>query len=78
MRLNVARGHPARIHRQNLVIEALQPPLVLRQNLRLEAAIAVTWHFDLHRAEVALHRLAAFAVTIVPAASPGAVMLLIP
>src|SRR4051794_3421678 len=76
MRLNVARRHAARIHRQNLVVEALKAPLVFRQNLWLEAAVAVTCHFDLHRAEITLHCLAALAVAIIAAPPAIAVVFL--
>jgi hypothetical protein len=34
---NLARAHPARVHRDDLVIEAGKPALVLGDELRIEA-----------------------------------------
>jgi hypothetical protein len=38
VRRNIARRHSARVESENLLVEALQPPLMLGDELRLEAA----------------------------------------
>lgn len=51
-RLNLAHAHAARVHGNNALIEAGKAPLMLRDQNRIEAAIAVAWQFDPHRAAV--------------------------
>src|SRR5260370_37915063 len=54
------------------------PGLPLGDDLRLEAAVAVTRYRELDRAVVAEHRFARMAVTAVAAASAGQVAFLVP
>ena len=49
VRLDVARRQPARIEREDLVVEALEAPLPLAHDQRLEAALPVPGRFDPHR-----------------------------
>jgi hypothetical protein len=70
MSLDVARAHAARVHRNDLVVEARPAALVLGQNLRLEAPVAIARHPDLHRAEITLHSFPAVPVAVVAAAAP--------
>ena len=62
VRLDLAHRHAAGVQRQDLVVEAGPAGLVLGNQLRLEAALAVAGHLDRQRAELALERLAAAAV----------------
>jgi hypothetical protein len=41
VRLDVAHRHPAGVHRDDLLVEAVEAPLVLRHDLRLERPLAV-------------------------------------
>src|SRR5205814_6335827 len=68
--LNVARAHAARVHRQNLLVEARKAAFVLGNNLGFEGPVAVARHFDLYRPEVPLYLLAAAAVSVVAASAP--------
>ena len=54
--------HATGIQRQDLVIEARPPCLVLGHDLRLKAGVAVTWDIDGQLAKVAFEGLFAFAV----------------
>ena len=47
MRADLPHRHPARVHRQDLVVEPIEVALVLRDQLRLEAPVAIAR--DLHR-----------------------------
>jgi hypothetical protein len=62
---NLARAHPARVHRDDLVIEAGKPALVLGDELRIEARLPVPRHLQLEPAAVRRHRFAAIAVAAV-------------
>jgi len=75
--LDLTRRHAARVHRQNLVVEALEPCLMLRQDLRLEAAIAISRRFHHHRPEIALNRLGSCPVTGIPAVISRRIVLFI-
>jgi len=46
MGLDVAHRHPARVHRQDLVVEAREAPLVLLHQLELERPVAIAWRLD--------------------------------
>ena len=61
----LTRAHAARIHRDNLVIEPGEPPLVLGDQLRIEAALTVTRNVDIDLAGVGDNSLAAIAVAAV-------------
>src|ERR1044071_1408685 len=59
---NLTRAHAARVHRDDLVIETRKPALVLGDQLRIEAGLAVAWHLQLHLAGVGDDCLLAIAV----------------
>ena len=63
--LNLAHGHPARIERQDLVVEAGEAPLVLGDQPRLEGALAIARHVERERAVVGQDRLAARPVAMI-------------
>ena len=60
--LHFTHGHATGIQRQDILVEAVPAGLVLGDELRLEAAIAVTGYFDRQFAELALERFAALTV----------------
>ena len=62
MRLDFTDGHSSGVERQNLVVKAAPAGLVLRDQLWLEGAMAVTRNFDGQFAELALQGLLALAV----------------
>src|SRR5690606_1072552 len=62
---DLPRAHSARVHRDNLVVEAGEPALVLGDQLGIEAALAVARNVDLDLAGVRHHALAAIAVAAV-------------
>ena len=66
MASNLARAHTPRVHRDDLVIEAGEAPLVLCNQQRLKAALPVARHLQRHPAGVGHHALAAIAVPAVP------------
>src|SRR5947209_8527830 len=70
MRFDIPRAQAARVHRDDLVLEATPAPLVLRHDLRLEAPVSIPRHRDFHRSAVSLHRFPALAVAVV--ATPAA------
>jgi hypothetical protein len=57
--------HPGAVTRGGLVVDPTHPvqPPPLTYNDRLERAIAVPWHLDLHRPQLGQHRLGPAAVT---------------
>ncbi len=63
---DLASAHAAGVHRDDLVIEPRKPPLVLSDQLRIEADLAVTRHRELDLAGVGDHRLPS--ITVTPAA----------
>ena len=63
--LDLAHRHAARIHGDDLVVEAREAALVLGDQDRLEAALAVARHLDAHRTSVGQHSLGAGAVAVV-------------
>jgi hypothetical protein len=64
--LNIARGHAARIERNDFVIKALQPCLPLLDELRFEAALAVTRHLDLDLSLLAFEGFLTVPIAFVP------------
>jgi hypothetical protein len=59
MRSDVAHGHPSRVERDDVVVEALQPPLMLAHQLRLKRPHPVARPLDPHLAVLATKRLRA-------------------
>lgn len=62
---NLPGAHAARVHRHDLVIEARKAPLVLGDQLRIEAALTIARDCKLNLGRVRDHRLAAIAVAAV-------------
>jgi hypothetical protein len=54
--LDVTDGHAARVERDDLLVEAREPPLPLLHQDRLEAAITVARHLDVDVADLGLCR----------------------
>ena len=75
--LNIARAHAARIHRQNLLVEAREAAFMLGNDFWFEGPITVARHFELHRPEVSLYLFPASAVAVVAAPAPFGRVLLI-
>ena len=63
MPLDLAHAHAARVHRDDLLVEAVEAPLMAGHDLRLEAAAAITRPLDPDAAVVGVDRLLAEAVT---------------
>ena len=63
--LNLAHRHPARIEREDLVVKAGKPPLMLGKEPRLEGARAVARHADAERPIVGQHGLAARPIAMI-------------
>ena len=68
MLADLADAHAARIHRDDLVVEAVKAPLPFANNPRIERGIAVSWHRDFQFPILALQPLAAVAVATVASA----------
>src|SRR5215813_12401690 len=62
MPLDLARGHPPRVERNDLVVEAVEARLPLFDELRLELSIAVPRDLDRDLSLLALERLTRLAV----------------
>jgi hypothetical protein len=75
MRLHLAGRQPLRRQRDDQLVHPRQPPLPLRDDLGLEAAIPVAGHLDLDRPDLGQHRLRAAPVTGVPAVTALGVVL---
>ena len=69
MALNFPRRHPSRIERQELLVEALEAPRILRNQPRSEAAVTVPRDPHGHRPRLGLHGLFRVAVAAVGAPS---------
>ena len=63
--LNLADRHPARVEREDLVVEARQPPLVFGNETRLKSALAVAWYLDRERPVVGQDRFVARPVAMI-------------
>jgi hypothetical protein len=68
---DLARAHAARVHRDDLVIEAGKPALVLGDKLRIEARLPVSRHLQLELAAVGRDRLPAIVVAAVARRGPS-------
>src|SRR5439155_15010326 len=77
VRLDVARRQAARVEREDLVVEPLEAPLALADDLRLEAALAVPRRFDPHRPVLRRKRLRCRAVAGVARAAGRLLMWLV-
>src|SRR5882762_11251866 len=67
--LDVANAHAARVQRQHLVVEALEPALVLAHQLRLERPRPISRDPNLDRPSLRLHPLVGVAVAAVALAT---------
>jgi hypothetical protein len=77
VRRDVAGGHAARGQRQHDLIDAIQTPMPLAHDRRLERAIPITRHLDLDRADLGQHRLGPGAVAGVAAVAAHRVVLVV-
>jgi hypothetical protein len=66
VRVNVPRGHPAGVKRQDHVIDLADAPLPFRHDLRLEYRFPVPGHYDPHRSRRRGERLPVGAVPGIP------------
>jgi hypothetical protein len=64
-RLDLAHGHAARVHGDDLVVKAREAALMLGDQQRLEAALAVARDFDAQRAVLGQYGIAGIAVAVV-------------
>jgi hypothetical protein len=62
---DLARRHPARVHRDDLVVETCEAALMLRHDLRLERALPITRQVDLDRSVIGDQRLRRQAVAAI-------------
>jgi hypothetical protein len=62
---DLSGAHAAGVHRHDLFVEAWEAPLVLGDELRIEARLAVARHGEVELARLRRDRLAAVAVTTV-------------
>ena len=67
MGLYLADRHPSGVERQNLVVKAAPAGLVLRDQLRLKGAVAVTRDFDRQFAELSLQVFLLLPLRVLPA-----------
>jgi hypothetical protein len=70
MGLDLAGGEATRIQRQDFLIEALQAPLALFHELRLETAVTITGYINVELCRLGLDRFLALAVAAVARATP--------
>jgi hypothetical protein len=70
-------GQALRAQGQHHLLDPVQPPLAFAHDLRLEAAVPVTGHFDLDRSDVGGHRLGPASVAGVGGVLAGRVVLVI-
>src|SRR5690606_28744366 len=69
--LDVARRHASRVESDDFLVEALEPPLSLGQEPRLERALAVPGNAHFDRASLGLDGLRRIAVAYVATSPPG-------
>ena len=69
MTLDLPHRHAAGVHRDDLLVEAREPPFVLGDQLRLEVAGTITRYRDLHPPRLPDQRLLREAVAMI--AGPG-------
>ena len=75
--LNLPLCHPARVQRNNLLIEAVKARLVLLDQLRFKVRVAVTRNINLDLPAFTTHRLWRDPIARVAGVVTGSVMLLI-
>ena len=75
--MNLANRQAARIKRKHALIETIQAGLAFGNELRLELAVAVSRHFDLHLAAFALDGFGRGAVTRVAGVMAGTIVFLV-
>jgi hypothetical protein len=66
VRFDIPCREPARIKREDLLVEPLEPPLALAHNLRLKRPVAISGSVDLHRPVLSDQRLRGAPVPGVP------------
>src|ERR1700730_12633998 len=78
MSLDLARAHPPRVHRQDLVVETREASLSLAYDPRLETAVAIPRRYQIQFAKVALQLLLTLALARVATVLAPRIMLLVP
>ena len=65
MALDLANGHAARVHRDDLLVEAGKPALIARNQLRIERPLPVARNAQIELRGLGQHRLLRIAVAAV-------------
>src|ERR1019366_5055720 len=76
--LYFSRGHPPRVHRNDLVVETVKARLPFAHNRGLKGSVAVSRRLQFHLAEIPSQLLLAGPVSRVPAVVARRIMLLVP
>ena len=77
VRRDLASGQASGRQRQDDLVDPGQPALPFLHDRRLERAVPITGHLDLHRPDLGEHRLRPSAVAAVAAISTGGVVLFV-
>ena len=77
VRLDLPEGHASGVHRDDLVVEAVEARLPFLDELRLELGVTVAWDINVELAALAFDRLRGLAVAGVAGVVPGRVVRLI-
>jgi len=75
--LHLAGGQALGRQRDHQLVHPGEPSLPLGHDLRLETAVPVAGHVDLHRTDLGQHRLGAVAVAGIPTVAAGGVVALV-
>ena len=75
--LDFSRRHPTRVHRQDLVIETAEAPLVFAHDLGLKLALPIARNLDLHLTKIAFECFSAPSVAGVAAAAALRIVLVV-
>ena len=75
--MNLANRQAARIKRKHALIETIQAGLAFGNELRLKLRLAISWHFDLHRAALALDGFGRRAIARVAGVMAGTIVFLV-
>ena len=73
---DLAGAHASGIHRDDLLVEPGKPPLIFRDQLRVEARLAIPRHVQIELARIRRHRLATIAVAAIAGAGFTAKMVI--
>jgi hypothetical protein len=62
---DLSHAHAAGVHRNDFLVEARKPPLILGDQVRIEGRLPISRHIQLYPSGVGNHRLLAVAVAAV-------------